>query len=41
MSTPYNHLDAIVAREHRQRWITDAFVALLGISIVLLAVMFA
>jgi hypothetical protein len=41
MSDLPHHLDDIMAREHRQRRVTEAFLACLGIAIVLLAVMFA
>jgi len=41
MSDLHNHLDDIMAREHRQRRVTEAFLACLGVAIVLLAVMFA
>jgi hypothetical protein len=41
MSDLHNRLEDIMTREHRQRRVTEAFLACLGIAIVLLAVMFA
>ena len=41
MSNPQTHLDDIMAREHRQRRVTEAFLACLGFAILLLAMMFA
>jgi hypothetical protein len=40
MSTPLRHLDAIIAREHREAFRTDAFVACLLLAIALLTAVF-
>ena len=41
MSDLHNRLDDIMTREHRQRRVTEAFLACLGVAIALLAMMFA